>query len=197
MFDIIANVITIFSFIKENISRCNDHPVIWFGIVFIIWVFVGSLYKLLRYRYNKRKRYIESAFNTCGKNLPTLCGEPYRIISDLKWLKEHIWDELNDLNNALQKSAWFAIWQNHGQCVLVDNIMKWCSAFHEDTEMHKRLDNLYASVKVVKIKAISLRADYKRDEIAELSDDQRTAIANAIDDVLALLYQYKAEYHIK
>lgn len=196
MFDIIADVITVFTFIKDI---CKDYPIICciIGFILVIWILWRNRYKICGLLTCERKRYIESAFNTCGKNLPTLCGEPYRIISDLKYLKEHIWDNLNDLNNALQKSAWFAIWQHHGQCVLVDNIMKWCSAFHEDTEMHKRLDNLYASVKVVKIKTILLRADYKRDEIAELSDDQRIAIANAIDDVLALLYQYKSEYHIK
>lgn len=184
MFDRIANGITVFSFIKETPS------VIWCGIAFIIWI-------LWRNRYKERKRYIESAFNTCGKNQPTLCGEPYRIISDLTWLKEHLLDELNDLNKVLRGSAWFAMWPMHEKCVLIDNIIKWRSAFKKDNEMYKRLDSLCASAKVVNIKTISLRADYKRDEISELTDAQRNAIMEAIDDVLELAYQYKAEYHIK
>ena len=196
MFDIIADVITVFTFIKDI---CKDYPIICFiiGFILVIWILWRNRYKICGLLTCERKRYIESAFNTCGKNLPTLCGEPYRIISDLKYLKEHIWDNLNDLNKALRESDWFAMWSRHEQCVLVDNIMKWCSAFHEDTKMYKRLDNLCASVKVVKIKTISLRSDYKRDEISELSDAQRNAIVEAIDDVLCLAYQYKAEYHIE
>lgn len=155
-----------------------------------------AMMKYIKWAYITHSRYIRKAFNVCGKNLPTLFGEPYSIISELKWLNEHINYKLNDFNEALYQSGWVAMWVGHTKITLIETIQQWSSAFKNDRQMHARLDNLLAALKPIQITTVQVNQNNKKDRIKSITKQQRIDIMSAIQDVLDLLYQYKSKYHI-
>lgn len=194
---VVADVVTIGSVsISAVYPSLFSKSTCYVAVAYLSYVMM----KYIKWAYITHSCYIRKAFNVCGKNLPTLCGEPYSIVSKLKWLREHLNYNLNDFNESLYQSEWAAIWidhtKSHTKIAFIETIQQWRSAFKNDRQMYARLDSLLAALKPIQITTVQVNPNSKKDRIKSITKQQRNDIMSAIQDVLDLLYQYKSKYHI-